>query len=234
MKTPITSIVRFGRQGWAVTGALLVAGALAAGCGTTHAGAASGGSPSGPATSAAPLAAATGVPTVSGGSVVAGEPACAGWPASAPTGTVPLSFALASVEQCVNGTQTLPGKGQWVTATLQQANAGLAGLVNALRRPAATRQPGTICPDALLLPPQIVLVSKSGQKLIPLIPVSDCGLIQPQLIEALSALHWQPVSVRLISRIPAAVPAATPPAAPATPVMPETMRPQSGGGVQGQ
>jgi hypothetical protein len=233
MMTPITSIVRFGRQARAISVPLLFAGALAAGCGTTHVAAASGGSPSGPATSAAPSASATSVPTVSGGSVVAGEPACAGWPASAPVATLPLSFVPASVERCVNGTQTLPGKGQWVTATLQQADAGLAGLINALRQPAAVHQPDTICPDVIMLPPQIVLVSETGQKLIPRFPVSGCGLIQSQVLVALGALHWQPVSVRLISRVPVAVPAATTPTAPATPVTPGTMRPQSGGGVQG-
>jgi hypothetical protein len=228
MMTPITSIVRFGRQARAVSVPLLFAGVLAAGCGTTHVGAASGGSPSGPTASAPPSASATPVPTVSGGSVALGEPACAGWPASAPTATLPLSFVPVRVERCVDGAQTLPGKGQWVTATLQQADAGLTGLINALRRPPATYEPDIICPQVMILPPQIVLFSETGQKLIPRFPVSDCGLIQSQVLVALNALRWQPLSVRLISRIPAAIPAAT------APVVSPTMRPQPGGGIQPQ
>jgi hypothetical protein len=224
MKTPITSIVRFGRQAWVISVPLLFAGVLAAGCGTTHTGAASGGSTA----PAAPSAPATPVPTVSGGSVVAGEPACAGWPASAPTGPLPLSFVPVSVEQCVKGTQTLPGKGQWLTATLKKADTGLAGLINALRRPDAMHEPDTVCPAVFIIPPQIVLISETGQKLIPRFPVSDCGLIQSQVFTALNALSWQPVSVRLISKDPAAVPAAAPTVS-GTPVPSETMRPQSGG-----
>jgi hypothetical protein len=228
MTTPITSIVRFGRQARAVSVPLLCAGVLAAGCGTTHAGAASSGSTSGPSATAA--ASATPVPTVSGGSIAAGEPACAGWPASAPTGSLPLTFVPVSVERCVSGAETLPGKGQWLTATLQQADAGLAGLVNALRRPDATHEPDVICPDVLILPPQIVLISETGQKLIPRLPVGACGLDESQVLVALNALHWQPVSVRLIARVPA-VPAA-PAVSGTAPAAPGTMRPQSGGGVQ--
>lgn len=232
MMTPITSIVRLGRRARAVSVPLLFAGVLAAGCGTTHVGAASSGAAGG---SAAPAASATSVPTVSGGSVAAGEPACAGWPASAPTAALPLSFVPVSVERCVNGSQTVAGKGQWVTATLQRADAGLAGLVNALRRPAGTRQPGTMCPEALILPPQIVLISETGQKLIPRLPVTGCGLTESQVLVALNALRWQPVSVRLIARIPATGTAATPPpASGTTPVVPATMSPQSDGGMQPQ
>jgi hypothetical protein len=203
------------RTGTARTGAvavpLLVAAALAAGCGSAHGGAGSAapGHPAAPtaSTSPVPTASATPVPTVSGGRVVPGEPACAGWPADATSASLPVSFVPVSVERCVTGAQTIPGKGRWTTATLQRANAGLDGLVSALRRPAVTHQPGTVCPAVAVIPPEVVLISADGQKLIPRIPASGCGLIQSQVLVALNALRWQPVSVRLIAKVPGAAPA---------------------------
>ena len=53
-----------------------------------------------------------------------------------------------------------------------------------------------------MIPPQVVLIGATGQKLIPRLPVSGCGLIQSQVLVALNALRWQPVSVRLIAKIP--------------------------------
>jgi hypothetical protein len=104
----------------------------------------------------------------------------------------------------VNGAQTIPGKGLWTTATLQRSDSDLTELVSALRRPPATRPPGTVCPALAVIPPQVVLISANGQKLIPRLPASGCGLIQSQVLEALNALRWQPVSVRLIAKIPGA------------------------------
>jgi hypothetical protein len=51
-----------------------------------------------------------------------------------------------------------------------------------------------------------VLISAKGQKLIPRLPVSGCGLVQSQVLAALNKLHWQTVSVRLISKITYATP----------------------------
>ena len=53
-------------------------------------------------------------------------------------------------------------------------------------------QPGTVCPALAIIPPQIVLISATGQELIPRLPVSGCGLIQSQVLAALAALPWQP------------------------------------------
>jgi hypothetical protein len=101
----------------------------------------------------------------------------------------------------VNGAQTIPGKGLWTTATLQRADSGLAGLINALRQPSVTHHPGTVCPALAEIPPQVVLIGANGEKLIPRLPATGCGLIQSQVLAALDALHWQPVSVRLIAKI---------------------------------
>jgi hypothetical protein len=114
----------------------------------------------------------------------------------------------------VSGAQTIPGKGLWTTATLQRADAGLAALISALRQPATPRQPGTVCPAVAVIPPQVVLISSTGQKLIPRIPVGGCGIAASQVLAALDALHWQPVSVRLIAEIPGASLPAVPAAAP--------------------
>jgi hypothetical protein len=125
-----------------------------------------------------------------------------GWPTGAVSASLPVSFVPVSVERCVNGAETIPGKGLWTTATLQRADSGLAGLVNALRQPPVTHKPGTVCPALAIIPPQVVLIAANGQKLIPRLPVSGCGLIQSQVLVALNALHWKPVSVRLIAKVP--------------------------------
>lgn len=217
MSTPNASIAWAGRFGGRARGLvvpLLVVGALAAGCGTARGGLVAGGpasgspasgGPSGHATGpAAPSASATSVPTISGGQVVPGQPACVGWPTDATSAPLPVSFVPVSVERCVNGAQAVPGKGLWTTATLLRADTGLDGLINALRRPLVPHQPGTACPALAVIPPQVVLISATGQKLIPRLPVSGCGLIQSQVLMALNALRWQPVSVRLIAKIPGA------------------------------
>ena len=174
--------------------------------------AASGGSVSGGASgSAAASASASPVPTVSGGPVAAGEVACAGWPSGTPTGSLPVSFVPVKVERCVNGAQDIAGKGMWVTATLNEADSGLAGLVSALRRSPGRRAPGTVCPALATIAPQIVLISATGQTLAPRLPVTGCGLTQSPVLLALGSLHWHTVSVRLISPLPggAATPAAS-------------------------
>jgi hypothetical protein len=104
----------------------------------------------------------------------------------------------------VNGAETIPGKGVWTTATLERSDSSLAGLVNALRQPPVAHRPHPVCPELAVIPPEVVLISANGQKLIPRLPTSGCGLIQSQVLVALNALRWQQVSVRLIAEIPGA------------------------------
>jgi hypothetical protein len=177
---------------------LLVAGALAAGCASAQTGAA-GGHATAPA---GPTASATPVPTVSGGKAGPGEPACVGWPSGATSTSLPVSFVPVSVERCVNGVQTIPGKGLWTTATLQRSDSDLTGLINALRQPPATHRPGSVCPALAVVPPEVLLIGANGQKLIPRLPATGCGVTQSQVLVALNTLRWQPVSVRLIAKIP--------------------------------
>jgi hypothetical protein len=203
-----------GRRAAAAAVPLLAAGALAAGCGSAHTSGATDpaqaqataptASSAASAAGTAPPAPATPVPTISGGPVVPGQSACVGWPAGATSVSLPVSFVPVSVERCVDGAQTIPGKGLWTTATLQRSDSSLAGLINALRQPSATRQPGTVCPALAEIPPQVVLIGANGQKLVPRLPSTGCGLIQSRVLVALGALRWQPVSVRLIAQIPGA------------------------------
>jgi hypothetical protein len=206
-----------GRRTVAATVPLLAAGALVAGCASAHTGGASDAATATPhatgtatphatatapaASSAAASAPSTPVPTISGGRVVAGQPACVGWPTDATSVPLPVSFVPVSVERCVNGAQTIPGKGLWATATLQRSDSGLAGLINALRQPSAAHHPGTVCPALAVIPPQVVLIGANGQKLIPRLPATGCGLIQSRVLVALDALRWQPVSVHLIAKL---------------------------------
>jgi hypothetical protein len=218
MRTLISSTARagwlglagpVGRRTAAAAVPLLAAGALVAGCGSAHTSGASDAATATPhATSTAPAASsaaasapATPVPTLSGGRVVPGQPACVGWPTDARSVPLPVSFVPVSVERCVNGAQTIPGKGLWETATLQRSDSGLAGLINALRQPSAAHHPGTVCPALAVIAPQVVLIGANGQKLIPRLPATGCGLIQSRVLVALGALRWQPVSVHLIAKL---------------------------------
>jgi hypothetical protein len=141
------------------------------------------------------------VPTVSGGAAAAGGPNCAGWPTDTTSVSLPVSFVPVTVERCVQGAESIPGKGLWTTATLQRSDSDLTGLISALRQPPATHRRGTVCPELAVVPQQVVLIDASGRKLIPRLPVSGCGLVQSQVLAALNALRWQPVSVRLIAKI---------------------------------
>lgn len=205
-KTGTTRLARAGGQARGICVPLLIAGTLAAGCGTVTAPASG---RSGAATSSAPpvtvsgtpAASATPVPTVTGGAVTAGEPACVGWPSDAPHGTLTAFFGAVAVERCVTGYQTGPGHVLWQTATLEKATRNIAPLVDALLQPSARQRPGTVCPYLAIIPPQVVLISASGKQLIPRIPLSDCGQVQSQFLTALATLTWQPISVRLIAKV---------------------------------
>lgn len=207
MMTPITSIARLARQTRAISVPLLVAGALAAGCGTAQApapGTASGSSASGSSASSGASSSPkpTPVPTVTGGATVAGQPACVDWPAKAARVKLPATFKPVVVERCVTSFQHVPGKGEWQTATLEKATKNLGPLITALLRPPARHTPGTVCPDLVMLPPQIAVIDAAGKTLIPVLPLSGCGQVQSQVLAAIAALDWQPVSVRLVAPIP--------------------------------
>ena len=185
---------------------LVVAAALAAGCGTATTPPAAGG----PATTATkvaspsrPTASASPVPTTTTGPpVVPGQPACAGWPANAARGkALPAWFVPVAVLRCVSSYQQIPGKGQWQTATLERADKNLGPLITALRHPSGRRTPGLICPAIAMVAPQFVLVGSDGTALWPLLPITGCGLVQSGVLAALSALPWQQVSVRLVAQV---------------------------------
>jgi hypothetical protein len=241
--TPITSIARLARQARAFSLPLLVAGALAAGCGTAAANpgganepaAAAGTASSSSSASApgsAPAASASPVPTVSGGPMIpAGGAACAGWPTNAPHGTLTAFFAPVAVERCVTGFQQIKGKGEWETATLEKSTEDLAKLAAALLRPAGGHQPGIFCPEFAVIPPQIVLINGTGQLLIPRLPVGGCGAVDAQVLSTLETMAWQPLSVRLISRVNPVVAPKTLPGASLAPGSPKVARTGSGTGV---
>jgi hypothetical protein len=183
---------------------------FAAGCGTATAPTAAGANattqPSAgksPASSAPGSGTPTPVPTTTAGPpIVPGQPACDGWPADAARGMLPPTFVPVEVLRCVGGYQTIPGKGQWQTATLQRADKDLAALIAALRLPPVLRTPrGMLCPALAMLPPQIAVVNAEGKTLVPRLPTSGCGLIQGQVLTALAELQWQTVSVRLIAQV---------------------------------
>jgi hypothetical protein len=231
MMTSIASITRFAKQTRAISVPLLVAGALAAGCGTVHASAADPGSvkstpvtsTAAPAGSPSPTAPAP-VPTVSGGPVIAGGISCAGWPSGAPHAKLTSFFQPVAVERCVTGVQTIKGKGEWETATLEKSTDNLATLVQLLLLPPARVQPGVYCPEFAVIPPQLVLINAAGKELVPLLPRGACGTADARVLTTLASMSWQPVSVRLISKITPGGPAPTLPGASIGPGSPKVLR----------
>ena len=241
MTTPITlsSIARLAAP-------VLVAGALAAGCGTVAANpggpnepangpsvvsgtpsASASGSTSGSGSGSAPPsgAHATPVPTVTGGpNLIVGGAACAGWPVDAPHGTLTALFTPVAVERCVTSYQQIAGKGEWETATLERSTDRLATLTAALMQPSAGHQPDVMCPEFVILPPQIVLFSSTGKELIPKLPVGACGAVDTQVTSTLASMTWQPISVRLVTEIAPVVSPKTLPGASLAPGSPKVLR----------
>jgi hypothetical protein len=102
----------------------------------------------------------------------------------------------------VTGYTTVPGKGRWLTAILEKADQNLGPLTEALRATSGTPRPGKMCPQFVILPPQIVLAATDGMMIRPRLPVTDCGQLQHGVISALDALRWQIVSQRPIEKAP--------------------------------
>ena len=196
----ITRRARASRAALLASVPLLALVTLAAGCGTVTTPPSGGGTSSQhPPASGSPTP--TPVPTITGGSVAPGQVWCANWPSNARHVTLPTSFVPVAVLRCVQGYQAIPGKGQWQTATLERANTDLATLIAALRRPSGHRAPGVMCPELAMLPPQIVLIDSAGNKIIPRLPLSGCGLVEQQVLTALAGLPWVKVNVRLIAQM---------------------------------
>lgn len=204
MITPITLLTRL-----LAAVPLVAAVTLAAGCATATTPSSGGGTAasSAPAASGAPAPpsrpshAPSPVPTTTGGPVVPGQPACAGWPQKVARGPLPASFVPVAAIRCVTGYQTIPGKGEWLTATLERADKNLGPLATALRRPSGRATPTMICPNIAMVPPQLVLINGAGKMIMPRLPLNGCGLVQQQVLAAISALRWRAVSVRLVSQV---------------------------------
>lgn len=126
---------------------------------------------------------------------------CTGWPL-APAGTLGPPFLPKAVLRCVTGYTMVPGKGKWLTATLERADENLAPLANALRAAPGHMHPGEVCPQFIIQPPEIVMIGADGTMVRPRFPVTDCGQIQQRVFAALDALHWHTVSQRLIEKAP--------------------------------
>jgi len=191
--------------------AMLIA-ALAAGCGAASssvpaAGAGATGSAAGTGSAAtgsagpASSGSATPVPTTTAtGSPAPGSAACAGWPASAPYGSVPLTFTPVTALRCVTGDKQVPGKGLYFAATLERSDGDLRALTMVLRqRPGHVAQ-RTMCPMIAIVPPQVVLIAKDGTMIRPKFPVGACDTIAIQVQRALNMLSWHAVSVRVYSQ----------------------------------
>lgn len=199
----------------AIAGAALVAliTLAAAACGTVNAPAGGAASATGRPASATPAPSAPSAPASVAPSrvpvpppsepvpVVPEKTACTGWP-SVPSGSLPTSFVPVAVLRCVTGYTTIPGKGRWLTAILEKADQDLGPLAEALHAASGNPRPGEMCPQYVIIPPQIVLAAADGTMIRPRLPITDCGQIQHEVINALDALRWQTVSQRPIEKAP--------------------------------
>ena len=96
----------------------------------------------------------------------AGGAACAGWPTNAPHGKLTALFTPVAVERCVSSVQQIKGKGEWLTATLERSTDKLATLSAVLMAP-SERQPDVMCPEFVVIPPQIVLFNSPARSSSP-------------------------------------------------------------------
>ena len=167
--------------------------------GTGSAATGSGGSAS---SGAAASGGATPVPTTTAtGSPAPGSAACANWPAGAPYGSMPATFIPVAALRCVTGDKEIPGKGLYLTATLERSDGDLRALAAALRQRPGHVASGTMCPMIAMVPPQVVLIAKDGSMVRPKFPVNGCGTIGSSALRALNALPWHAVSVRVFSPV---------------------------------
>ena len=188
--------------------------ALAAGCATAAAPSAGAGAGAGAGTATATKAASspapsrtTPVPTTTAGPPSGSVITCAGWPAHVTQGRPPASFVPTAAIRCLVSDQMITGKGEWETATLEKSTDNLATLVEVLLQPSVRVQPGVYCPEFAVIPPQVLLISSTGKQLILRLPLGACGIINARVLTTLASMSWQPVSVRLISKVaPAAAP----------------------------
>lgn len=185
-------------------GALIV---LAAACGTASSPAGGAGprpTPTGPAPGVSVPRPRPPVATVPAPAPAAPDKTdCAGWPLAS-GGTLPLSFVPVAVLRCVTGDTMVPGKGEWLTATLERAdNQNLMPLARALRSAPGHMRPGRACPEFVTIPPPIALIGPDGTVIRPRFPVTSCGQIQQQVTATLAALRWHTISQRLIAKSPA-------------------------------
>jgi len=162
--------------------------------------------------------------------IPAGGAACAGWPANASHGTLTALFTPVAVERCVSGVQQIAGKGEWLTATLERSTDKLSTLTAVLMRP-SVRQPDVMCPEFVVIPPQIVLFSSTGKELIPRLPVGACGNVDAQVLGTLASMTWQKISVRLVVKVEPVISPTTLPGASLGPGSPKVLRTGAATGV---
>jgi hypothetical protein len=147
-----------------------------------------------------------------------------GWPSNAPHGKLTTFFVPVAVERCVTGFQTIRGKGEWETATLEKSTDNLAALVEVLLQPSTRVKPGVFCPEFVVVPPQVLLIDSAGKQLIPRLPMGPCGVSDSRVLGTLALMSWQPISVRLISKVTPTVTPRTLPGASIGPGSPKVLR----------
>ena len=69
-----------------------------------------------------------------------------------------------------------------------------------------------------------MLINATGQELIPRLPVGACGTVDAQVLSTLATMAWQPVSVRLVTKIDPVAAPKTFPGASLAPGSPKVLR----------
>ncbi len=159
-----------------------------------------------------------------------GGAACSGWPANAPHGKLTALFTPVAVERCVSSVQQIKGKGEWQTATLERSTDKLATLTAVLMR-AVRAAAGRHVPRVRRHPAADRALQLDRPGAHP--PASGRRLRQRRLAGAgtLATMTWQPLSVRLVSKVEPVVSPKTFPGASLSPGSPKVLRTGAATGV---
>lgn len=110
------------------------------------------------------------------------------------------SFTAVAAVECVMGSRTYPGKGEWTVLVRRVATAPLGRLVAALSKPDQDTPRSIVCSDVGYGPLQLLLVNHTGRYLHPRAPTDACGAPQRAVDRAVRVLRWRTVSVTRLTR----------------------------------
>jgi len=99
------------------------------------------------------------------------------------------------------GTQRVPGKGEWQVRTERTAVSGIDELVAALRLPDEPEVPGVACAAYADGVPELWVVDDTGHAVLARWPVDGCAHVRIEAKQALGAVTWRDTGRRLVRQV---------------------------------